>query len=53
MQGMDVVTLEDLTFSRLCPGTMLMGDKTPAAEAHRMLDAFVDAGHDLVDTADV
>ena len=53
MQGTDVVTLEDLTSSRLCLGTMLMGDKTPAAEAHRMLDAFVDAGHDLLDTADV
>src|SRR3954468_13089556 len=31
---------------------MLMGDKTPVAESHRMLDRFVDAGGTLVDTAD-
>src|SRR4051795_281631 len=31
---------------------MLMGDKTPLDEAHRMLDRFVDAGGTLVDTAD-
>src|SRR3954466_12356725 len=31
---------------------MLMGEKTPVEEAHRMLDAFVDAGGTLVDTAD-
>ena len=49
----DIATLEDLTQSRLCLGTMLMGGKTPAAEAHAVLDAFVDAGHDFLDTADV
>src|SRR3954451_23810543 len=31
---------------------MLMGEKTPVEESHRMLDAFVDAGGTLVDTAD-
>jgi aryl-alcohol dehydrogenase-like predicted oxidoreductase len=46
-------TLEDLTQSRLCLGTMLMGGKTAIREAHAMLDAFLDAGHNFVDTADV
>ena len=45
--------LGPLTVSDLCLGTMLMGAATPAADAHRMLDAFVDAGQTLVDTADV
>src|SRR4051794_19880312 len=31
---------------------MVMGEKTPVDESHRMLDAFVDAGGTLVDTAD-
>src|SRR3954452_24927552 len=31
---------------------MLMGEKTPVEESHRMLDRFVDAGGTLVDTAD-
>src|SRR4051812_27910144 len=48
-----VSSLKDLTKSRLCLGTMLMGGRTPAAEAHTMLDAFVDAGHNFVDSADV
>jgi aryl-alcohol dehydrogenase-like predicted oxidoreductase len=47
------VELGPFRVSRLCLGTMLMGDKTPAREAHRMLDAFVDAGHNFIDTADV
>ena len=42
-----------LTVSRLALGAMLMGDKTPADEAHRMLDRFADAGGTFVDTADV
>src|SRR5919112_1484808 len=50
---MDRVPMGPLEVSRLCLGTMLMGDKTPAEEARRMLDAFVDAGHNFVDTADV
>jgi aryl-alcohol dehydrogenase-like predicted oxidoreductase len=49
----DRVELGPLQVSRLCLGTMLMGGKTPAAEAHRMLDAFVGAGHNFIDTADV
>jgi aryl-alcohol dehydrogenase-like predicted oxidoreductase len=52
-QAMDRVAMGPLEVSRLCLGTMLMGDKTPAAEAHRMLDAFVAAGHNFLDTADV
>jgi aryl-alcohol dehydrogenase-like predicted oxidoreductase len=48
-----IASLKDLTVSRLCLGTMLMGGSTPVAEAHAMLDAFVDAGHTFIDTADV
>jgi aryl-alcohol dehydrogenase-like predicted oxidoreductase len=48
-----VVNLEALSGSRLCLGTMLMGGKTPPAEAHAMLDAFLEAGHNFIDTADV
>src|SRR5918997_1511219 len=50
---MDLVETGPLRVSRLCLGTMLWGDKTPPGEARRMLDAFVDAGHNFVDTADV
>jgi aryl-alcohol dehydrogenase-like predicted oxidoreductase len=50
---MDTANLGPLTVSRLALGTMLMGEKTPVAESHRMLDRFVDAGGTLVDTADV
>ena len=53
MNATNRVEMGPLRVSRLCLGTMLMGDKTPAAEAHRMLDAFVDAGHNFIDTADV
>ena len=49
----DVVNLNALTDSRLCLGTMLMGGKTPPADAHAMLDAFLEAGHNFIDTADV
>lgn len=45
--------LGPLTVSRLCLGAMLMGGSTPDAEAHRMLDRFVDAGGTFLDTADV
>jgi aryl-alcohol dehydrogenase-like predicted oxidoreductase len=45
--------LGGLTVSRLALGTMLFGDKTPPAEAERILDAFRAAGGTLVDTADV
>src|ERR687883_538544 len=50
---MDTAPLGPLTVSRLALGAMLMGDKTPVDEAHRMLDRFVEAGGTLVDTADV
>jgi aryl-alcohol dehydrogenase-like predicted oxidoreductase len=49
---MDQADLGPLTVSRLALGAMLMGDTTPAAEAHRILDAFIAAGGTLVDTAD-
>lgn len=52
-RDMDLVTMGPLEVSRLCLGTMLMGDKTTRTEAHAMLDAFVDAGHNHIDTADV
>jgi aryl-alcohol dehydrogenase-like predicted oxidoreductase len=50
---METAQLGPLRVSRLALGTMLMGDKTPVAESHRMLDRFVEAGGTLVDTADV
>jgi aryl-alcohol dehydrogenase (NADP+) len=49
---METTKLGPLTVSRLCLGTMLMGDKTPPDEAHRMLDRFVEAGGTFIDTAD-
>ncbi|CAN5320096.1 aldo/keto reductase [soil metagenome] len=39
--------------SVLCLGTMTFGDETDEAGAHAQLDAFVEAGGTLVDTADV
>jgi len=50
---MDTADLGPLHVSRLCLGTMLMGGATPREDAHRMLDAYVDAGGTFVDTADV
>jgi aryl-alcohol dehydrogenase-like predicted oxidoreductase len=50
---MQTAPLGPLTVSRLCLGTMLMGDATPADEAHRMLDRFLEHGGNFVDTADV
>jgi aryl-alcohol dehydrogenase-like predicted oxidoreductase len=49
---MDHTDLGPLRVSRVGLGTMLMGGRTPREEAHRILDAFVDAGHNLIDTAD-
>jgi aryl-alcohol dehydrogenase-like predicted oxidoreductase len=49
---METTTLGPLTVSRLALGTMLMGDATPADEAHRILDRFLEAGGTLVDSAD-
>jgi aryl-alcohol dehydrogenase-like predicted oxidoreductase len=39
--------------SRLCLGTMTFGQESDEATAHAQLDNFVDAGGNLVDTADV
>jgi len=49
---MQTTTLGPFTVSRLCLGTMLMGAKTPVDESHRMLDRFLEAGGNFVDTAD-
>ena len=49
---MQTTTLGPFTVSRLCLGTMLMGGKTPVEESHRMLDRFLEAGGNFVDTAD-
>jgi aryl-alcohol dehydrogenase-like predicted oxidoreductase len=49
---MQTTTLGPFNVSRLCLGTMLMGEKTPVDESHRMLDRFVDAGGNFLDTAD-
>jgi aryl-alcohol dehydrogenase-like predicted oxidoreductase len=49
---MDTAPLGPFTVSRLCLGTMLMGTKTPVEESHRMLDRFLDAGGNFIDTAD-
>jgi len=48
-----VPELGPLTVSRLCLGAMLMGGATPVGEAHRILDRFLEAGYNFVDTADV
>jgi aryl-alcohol dehydrogenase-like predicted oxidoreductase len=50
---MRTAPLGPLTVSTLCLGTMLMGGKTPAGEAHAMLDRFREAGGTFLDTADV
>jgi aryl-alcohol dehydrogenase-like predicted oxidoreductase len=50
---MDTTQLGPFTVSRLCIGTMLMGSKTPVEESHRMLDRYLEAGGNFLDTADV
>jgi len=50
---METTMLGPFTVGRLAIGTMLMGAKTPVEESHRILDRFVEAGGNLVDTADV
>ena len=42
-----------LAVSRLCLGTMTFGNETDRAGAFAQLDAFVDAGGNFIDTADV
>jgi aryl-alcohol dehydrogenase-like predicted oxidoreductase len=55
---MSFVTLgrSGLKVSRTCLGTMTFGNMewgTDEAESGRIVDAFVDAGHNFIDTADV
>jgi aryl-alcohol dehydrogenase-like predicted oxidoreductase len=50
---MEKTKLGPLNVSRLCLGTMLMGGKTPPEDSHRMLDRFLEAGGNFIDTADV
>jgi aryl-alcohol dehydrogenase-like predicted oxidoreductase len=55
---MSFVTLgrSGLKVSRACLGTMTFGNLewgTDEKESHRIVDAFLDAGHNFVDTADV
>lgn len=38
--------------SELCLGTMMFGDQTDESEAGRILDLFLDAGGNFIDTAD-
>src|ERR671931_575229 len=52
VRPMALIDLGPLRVSRLCLGTMLMGGRTPPDEAQRILDAYVAAGHNFVDTAD-
>jgi len=42
-----------VSVSRLCLGTMTFGKETDEGGAHAQLDAFVEAGGNFVDTADV
>jgi aryl-alcohol dehydrogenase-like predicted oxidoreductase len=49
---MDKLDLGPLQISRLCLGSMLMGAQTPPDDSERILDAFVAAGGNFVDTAD-
>lgn len=39
--------------SELCLGTMMFGERTDEQDSHQILDTFVDAGGDFIDTADV
>ena len=50
---MQTRSLGPFRVSNICLGGMFFGSKTPVAESHRMLDRFLDAGGNFVDTADV
>ena len=50
---MKTTTIGPLTVSRLALGAMLMGGKTPPDEAERILDRYLAAGGNFIDTADV
>jgi aryl-alcohol dehydrogenase-like predicted oxidoreductase len=49
---MEKTKLGPLNVSRICLGAMHMGGKTPPDEAHRMLDRYLEAGGNFIDTAD-
>ena len=42
-----------LTVSELCLGTMTFGNQTPPADAHAQIDRALDAGINIVDTAEM
>lgn len=42
-----------LKVSELCLGTMTFGREASEAESHQMLDSFVEAGGNFIDTADI
>jgi aryl-alcohol dehydrogenase-like predicted oxidoreductase len=50
---MKTTTLGPFEVGRLALGTMLMGAQTPVEESYRILDRFLEAGGNLLDTADV
>ena len=50
---MEIRPLGPFEVSTICLGCMFFGSKTPAEESHRMLDRFVEAGGNFIDTADV
>jgi aryl-alcohol dehydrogenase-like predicted oxidoreductase len=50
---MDTRNLGPLQVTRLGLGTMLMGGRTPRDESYRILDRYLEAGGNFLDTADV
>ena len=52
---MEQITLghSDLSVSRICLGTMTFGAQTDEAEAHRIMDAALEAGINFFDTAEM
>src|SRR3954451_7292551 len=52
-RSMETTTLGPFTVSRIALGTMFFGTVTPADESQRMLDRYLAAGGNLLDTADV
>jgi aryl-alcohol dehydrogenase-like predicted oxidoreductase len=43
----------EVTITDYCLGTMTWGNQTPEADAHRQMDMALDAGIDIVDTAEM
>jgi aryl-alcohol dehydrogenase-like predicted oxidoreductase len=43
----------DVTITDYCLGTMTWGNQTPEEDAHRQMDMALDAGIDIVDTAEM